>query len=203
MLGTLAVMDKRPLPKEPRGMALLQIFADRAAAELQRLRAEAALWEREERYRDLYDEAPIAYQSVGVDGRIRSANRRAAELFGYPLNELIGRSVQDFVAPEDRDQVRTRASSGFEGPYQHVALRADGSRFPVEVRARSIPYRGRTVRVTALRDVSERAQSEERQRRLEACECSIACAAGVGPRLSTGGGPWRSMWRLAGMGPSS
>ncbi len=33
VLGTLAVVDRRPLPKEPRGMALLRIFADRATAE--------------------------------------------------------------------------------------------------------------------------------------------------------------------------
>jgi signal transduction histidine kinase len=54
-----------------------------------------------------------------------------------------------------------------EEPYQHLALRPDGSRFPVEVSARSLPYRGRSVRVTALRDVSARVKAEELQRRLE------------------------------------
>jgi signal transduction histidine kinase len=46
-------------------------------------------------------------------------------------------------------------------------VRPDGTKFPVEVSARSLPYRDRSVRVTALRDVSERMQAEDRQRRLE------------------------------------
>ena len=41
ILGHLAVLDTRPMPEEPRALALFQIFAARAAAELRRLRAEA------------------------------------------------------------------------------------------------------------------------------------------------------------------
>ena len=48
-----------------------------------------------------------------------------------------------------------------------ILKRADGSVVPVEIRARSLPYDGRTVRVSAIRDVSERVQAEERQRHLE------------------------------------
>ncbi len=68
VLGTLAVIDKRPLPKEPRGMALLRIFADRAAAELQRLRAEAALWEREERLRAIGNALPDIVFVIDAEG---------------------------------------------------------------------------------------------------------------------------------------
>jgi len=46
-LGHLAVLDSRPMPKEPRLISLFQIFANRAAAEHQRLRAEAATREHE------------------------------------------------------------------------------------------------------------------------------------------------------------
>src|SRR4029453_4433985 len=65
---------------------------------------------------------------------------------------------------------RTRGagmSGEVEGPYQHLAMRADGSTFPVEVRARALPQKGRTLRVTALRDVSARVRAEGRQQRLE------------------------------------
>src|SRR5262245_42055436 len=40
ILGHLAVVDRRPMPNEPRVLAMFQIFAARAAAELQRLRRE-------------------------------------------------------------------------------------------------------------------------------------------------------------------
>jgi formate hydrogenlyase transcriptional activator len=181
VLGTLAVMDKRPLPKEPRCVALLQIFADRAAAELQRLRAEAALWEREERYRDLYDEAPIAYQSVGVDGRIRRANRRAAELFGYPLNELVGRSVFDLMpdTPTGKGRAQVlfkRFLAGEEIRSEEMEYRrADGRQLWVSLSVRSIKNADGKVIASrsALEDITLRKlkdqalrESEQRFRRL-------------------------------------
>ena len=82
-LGHLAVFDERPMPAEPRRLFIFRIFAARAAAELGRLRAERRLRDSEQRYRDLYDEAPIAYLSTGTDGRFQSANRTAARLLGY------------------------------------------------------------------------------------------------------------------------
>mgnify|MGYP001555348456 CR=1 FL=1 len=45
--GHLAVMDTKPMPEEPRLLAIFQIFAARASAELRRLRAEAGVRERE------------------------------------------------------------------------------------------------------------------------------------------------------------
>jgi GAF domain-containing protein len=60
VLGHLAAFDDRPMPGEPRRLFTFRIFATRAAAELERLRTEALLRESEQRYRDLYEEAPIA-----------------------------------------------------------------------------------------------------------------------------------------------
>ena len=136
-------------------------------AAIERERADAALRESEERFGRL---AAAAFEGIAVTegGVVVDANEQIARMFGVPFGELIGRSVQEFVAPEDRERVRALIASGAEGPYQHLALRSDGTRFPVEVSARSLPYRDRAVRVTALRDVSARMQAEELRRRLEA-----------------------------------
>src|SRR5262249_59088498 len=61
VLGFLSVFDERPMPTEPRRLFILRIFAARAAAAVQRLRAERRLQESEARYRDLYENAPNAY----------------------------------------------------------------------------------------------------------------------------------------------
>src|SRR5208282_6303606 len=90
VLGLLAIFDDRPMPAEPRHLYLLRIFAARVAAVLERLRAERRLSASERRFRDLYEEAPVGYLSVGVDGRIQSANQRAAQLIGYSADELEG-----------------------------------------------------------------------------------------------------------------
>ena len=61
VLGHLAVLDTSAMSEEPRRLSIFQIFAARAAAELERMRAEQQLRTSEHRFRDLYEEAPIAY----------------------------------------------------------------------------------------------------------------------------------------------
>jgi PAS domain S-box-containing protein len=136
-------------------------------AAIERERADGALRESEERFARLsaasFEGIAVTESGVFVDG-----NEQLAQMLGLPLERLIGRSVSEFIAPEDLERVRAKIAKGSEGPYQHLAIRPDGTKFPVEVSARSLPYRDRSVRVTALRDVSERTRAEELQQRLEA-----------------------------------
>jgi PAS domain S-box-containing protein len=135
-------------------------------AAIERERADAALLESEERFERL---SAATHEGIAVTegGLFVDANDQFLAMIGRPLASLVGRPVQDFVAPEDRKLVQDHIAGGSEEPYQHRARRADGSIFPVEVRARSLPFKGRSVRVSALRDVSDRVAAEERQRRLE------------------------------------
>ena len=71
-----------------------------------RRRMETRLRTAEQRYRDLYEQAPFAYFSVGVDGRIRLANRAATDLLGR--EDVVGARVLDLYAPE-RPEGRARA----------------------------------------------------------------------------------------------
>jgi PAS domain S-box-containing protein len=64
----------------------------------ERQRMEAELKEAERRYRDLYEHAPFAYLSVGRDGRIRLANRRAGEMLGR--EDLTGTPVLELYHPD-------------------------------------------------------------------------------------------------------
>ncbi len=90
-------------------------------------------------------------------------------MFGYDeASEVVGKTPLDFVAPESRDLVRQRVSSGYEEPYEAVGLKKDGTTFDIEVRGRITSYRGHNVRVTALRDITERKRAEEALRRSEA-----------------------------------
>ena len=66
------------------------------------------------------------------------------------------------VDPAYRDQVKENMMKGFEGPYEFLALRKDGSTFPVEVRAKSINYKGAPARVSAVLDITERKKAGSR-----------------------------------------
>ncbi|HET9223566.1 MAG TPA: PAS domain S-box protein [Roseiflexaceae bacterium] len=121
---------------------------------------EAELRESEERYARLAD-AAFEGLALSENGVILDANAQLDEMFGYAREELIGMPVEQTVAPESRDLVRRRAQTGYSGPYEHLAQRKDGTIFPVEVRGRAIQYQGRRVRLTAIRDISERTAAQQ------------------------------------------
>ncbi len=111
VLGHLAVYDERPMPPEPRKLFIFRIFAARAAVELERLKVEKRLVESERRYRELYEEAPNAYVSLGEDLRPISVNRRATQLLDRPAEELLRASILDRFA--DTPSGRARAERAF------------------------------------------------------------------------------------------
>jgi len=122
--------------------------------------AEAALRESEERFRRLSE---AAFEGIAIthEGRIIDANRRLAEMMGCRPQDLIGRQALDFVAPEERELVGARLRSDSNESYEHLARRVDGSTFPAEIHAGSMPAAGRTLRVTTILDITERKRAQE------------------------------------------
>ncbi len=121
--------------------------------------AEEALIESEDRLRRIAEASfeGIAFTDGGI---IIDANPQLAEMFGYALSEIIGKDIIDFVAPDQREMVTQKIKSGYKKTYEHKAIKKDGTAFFVEVRGGQISYRGRYVRVTAVRDITERKRVE-------------------------------------------
>jgi len=63
-------------------------------------------------YIDLYENAPIAYFSIGIDGVVRYCNKQAANMLGYRVDDLIGRPVFDLYA--DTPDGKEKAKKVFE-----------------------------------------------------------------------------------------
>ena len=122
--------------------------------------AEHALKESEERFRRLSN---AAFEGVAITDRgcLVDVNASLAEILRCPPVELIGRSVLDFVDPADHSLVSEHFRSGSEDVYEHNMVRADGSRFPAEVQGRNLAYGGKTLRITAIRDITERKRADE------------------------------------------
>lgn len=148
-------------------VAALQMLAAQAALAIHRIQAEdertakaQALKEREERYRHL---AQAVFEGVVLTdaGTIIDLNPQFAEMVGYAREDLLHTDVLQLVAPEERDQVAAYIASGYEETYESVCVTKEGTQFPVEVRGRMMMHRGRTVRVTAVRDISRQKQTEE------------------------------------------
>lgn len=64
---------------------------------------EAALCIENKYLRELYDCAPLAYQSLGENGHIIEVNQVWLNTFGYTRQEIIGKKSSDFLHPDRRD----------------------------------------------------------------------------------------------------
>jgi PAS domain S-box-containing protein len=172
--GFLSVFDERPMPAEPRRLFILRIFAARVAAEFERLRAEQRLQDNEARYRDLFDNAPNAYWLVGTDGRVLHANRRAAELLGRPLEEMVGSLTPSFGAdtPEGKPrilEVRRKHLAGESVSGWELELRRKDGR-PAWIKVWMEPGRDADGTIGAARafgvDITDRVLAERERARL-------------------------------------
>ncbi len=126
----------------------------------ERKMAGEALRESEERFSRLSD-ASFEGIVISENGCVVDLNQQLETMLGYTRSEMIGLEVMKFVAPESLKLVRNNIALGIEDPYEHLALRKDGSAFSVEARAKALPYNGHRLRVTAIRDITERKQTEE------------------------------------------
>jgi PAS domain S-box-containing protein len=172
VLGHLAVFDERPMPTEPRKLFTFRIFAARAAAELERLRYEQQLRESEERYRDLYEEAPIGYVQEDLESRFLAANRAALQILGLKPDEVVGTVGLSLVAdaPEAQRRIREAFASvgrgGEVGGFVLELRRKDDGR-PVWVQWWSRPEPNAKYTRTVLVDVTERVLMEQEKARLQ------------------------------------
>jgi PAS domain S-box-containing protein len=137
--------------------------------ETTRRTAEEAVRASEERFRELFENANDVIFLHDLKGRLMAINRAAEILTGYARAEVLGRSIEELVAPESRhlNQDSIRAHLG-GSPSQHFELRmlskTGGVRF-LEVSTRIIYRKGLAVAVQGIgRDVTERKLAEQRLR---------------------------------------
>jgi PAS domain S-box-containing protein len=172
VLGHLAVFDSKPMPAEPRLLFTFQIFAARAAAELERLRYEKMLRESEERYRDLFDEAPIAYVHEDLESRFISANRTALRILGLKPEEVPGTVGMSFVAdtPENKRRVQEAFASvgrGVDTSGVVLELRRKDNGKPIWIEWWSRPDPSGTSTRTMFLDITDRVLMEREKARLQ------------------------------------
>jgi PAS domain S-box-containing protein len=172
-LGHLAVFDERPMPSEPRRLLVFRIFAARAAAELTRLRLLHALGESEQRYRDLYEEAPIAYVHEDLESRFISANRAAIRILGIRPEEVAG-TVGLSLVPDTPDAQR-RAKEAFASIGRGtdtsgvvLELRRKDNGQPIWIQWWSKPEPGGKYTRTMFVDITDRVLMEQEKTRLTA-----------------------------------
>ena len=116
----------------------------------------------ETRFRTLSN---AAFEGIAIveESTILEINTAMVQMFGYAdADEIdIDRDVISFIVPDERENTKNKILSGYESSYESVGIKADGTRFPIEIQSRSYWYRGRQAKIIAVRDITERKKSEE------------------------------------------
>lgn len=131
----------------------------------ERKQAEEQLRASEERYRALAENS-LTGICVEQDSKLVYVNQRGAQSLGYSADELIGRSIWDFVAPEDRgmtEALRTARLREEPAPaqYQLRVLTRNGETRWAEVLATLIEHEGRPAILSNVLDITERRRVQE------------------------------------------
>ncbi len=150
---------------------LMEIAASIITIMFERRKQSDALRQSEERFRQLFEEASDPKMLVSEEGRILDANRKAYERLGYTREEMVGRSVSDFVTPENVSQVPERLKRvRLEGhaTYESAQMHRNGAVMPVEISTIAIELDGKRAFYSILRDISLRKEMESALKESEA-----------------------------------
>lgn len=170
VLGHMAVIDRRPIPEEPRVHAIFQIFAARAAAELQRMRAEVEVREREEKVGRLLSSAMDAIIELDDHLHITHVNPASEKTFRCRANEMIGQDFRCFVCPDDADRLlaltdeldkRPEGQRSMWIPGGLTARCPGGQSFPAEATLSRFELHRRKFTTLILRNIYDRVRAEE------------------------------------------
>ena len=188
ILGHIAALDDKPMNESHNQTSILKIFAARAGSEIDRIKAEKRLKETlesaniklqlqlkesEERFRDLFDEAPIAYVHEGMDSKFIRANRAALRILGVKpeeVHEMYGLSLVPDTPDAKRRATEAFASIGKGTDTSGVVmeLRRKDNNKPIFIQWWSKPDVSGQFTRTMFVDITEQVLMEQEKKRLEA-----------------------------------
>jgi len=144
------------------------------------------LEENQKRYRMLFESAGDAIFITEAEGenvgRIVSANRAAAVMHGYSVEELMGMQIQELETPESASGSAERIRRILSGEWIDAEIahrKKNGSVFPVEISAGMLEFEDQKYILAFDKDITERKQTEEALQRTEQLVVVGEMAAGL------------------------
>jgi PAS domain S-box-containing protein len=174
VLGHLSALDTKPLPLDAEMESAFRIFAARAGAELNRIRAEAKIRESEQRFFRLFESAMDAILELDEQFVIRRGNESATVLFASEGESLEGTKMTSLLCEASAQKLATVAEdldAEFR-PFAWVpggfsAEKSDGTSFAAEASVSCFTLKGGRHYSLILRNVQDQLAAESRLRELQ------------------------------------
>jgi PAS domain S-box-containing protein len=175
ILGHLSVVDSRPIPNQPKIVNVLRIFANRASAELQRLKAEKQIHLSEARFRKLFDSTMDAIVEFDENFTVTRVNPAAERLFKSRSEAFSGKNVTDIFASTEMKKVEMLVKTLGRQPDKRknlyipdglTAIVADGDACPTEGTLSKFEFGNNSYHILILRNQKERREALQKIERM-------------------------------------
>jgi diguanylate cyclase (GGDEF)-like protein/PAS domain S-box-containing protein len=155
-------INSRPILKDGKPVAVQGIARDVT----ERRMAQKQLKEREEQYRDLFENANDLIYTHDLKGNFTSLNRAGETITGYRREEALKMNINQVVAPDYLEAARQMINQKIEGvpptTYELDIIAKQGNRVSLELSTRLIYQNNQPIGVQGIaRDITERKRSEE------------------------------------------
>jgi PAS domain S-box-containing protein len=193
---------------KPEGvMAIVVETTERVVAEQQRQHAEAAYRDSEKQKTVFFETALDAILTMDERGKLITLNPAAVRMFGYSREDAIGKELASLIIPPKYQEkhrhgltsyIHTGKSHILNQRIEILAMRKDGSIFPVELTIAEVKIGDQRLFTGTIQDISERSRAAEKLRESEArFRALVTTSADVIYRMSP---DWSEMRQLDGRG---
>jgi PAS domain S-box-containing protein len=179
-LGGLTLGSEQANAYSEEEVRYLELVADHVALAVdsvlrdeEQRRDEETLRKQKAHFEKLFALAPEAIVVRDIENRVLRVNEEFTKLFGYTVDEALGRNISSLIVPDDRrgecEKFREALRRGERVNAETIRRRHDGKLLTVSIAAAAVSVEGNEREIYAIyRDITERKRAEERLRRSEA-----------------------------------
>jgi len=139
-------------------------------------------------FRFLVENSPDGHFILLPSGTFAFLNESAMKMFGLDPQVSVDLSLEDILHPSEYERARRnmalRLRNVLKGAPSYMAIRSDGSSFPIEVHAKPMDYEGGQAVHGVIRDVTTRKKMEERLENMERSNLVSRLASGIAHDLN-------------------
>jgi PAS domain S-box-containing protein len=154
-VGVLKVVSPQANHFSENEISILRISANLLSATIAQAEARRIIQDSERMFRTLIEGASDGIL-ISQGGITLDANDSLCRMFGYQAEEIKGKYVLEFVTEESRPSSLEKIENGYSRPYESVGLKKDGSHFDLEILGKTLEINGEKIRMTTIRDISEK-----------------------------------------------